>query len=109
MSNFDEWFNDYHSNNEAYAEQLTKDAFEAGAASRQGEVDSINRDLNHAFATVEIQCEQIDALQKRIDDALALIYKEKSKVECGVFKGVNADLIIGIGYELHLVLKGESK
>lgn len=48
----------------------------------------------------------IDELQGRIDEALTLIYKEKSKVECDTYKGVYADLIIGLGHELHLILKG---
>lgn len=49
---------------------------------------------------------EIDELKKRIDEALGVIYSEKSKVECDVYQGVNADLIIGIGYDLHLILKG---
>lgn len=41
--------------------------------SKQAEVDSINRDLNHAFATVEIQEAEIDKLQKRIDGAISIL------------------------------------
>lgn len=47
--------------------------------------------------------------QERIDKALSIIYKEKSAVECGKYIGADADLIIGIGYELHEVLTGEKK
>ncbi|KAF1026179.1 MAG: hypothetical protein GAK29_01441 [Acinetobacter bereziniae] len=42
-------------------------AYYLGQQSKQAEIDSINRDLNHAFATVELQVAEIDRLRKRID------------------------------------------
>lgn len=53
--------------------------------------------------------EEVDGLKKRINDTLDVIYKEKSAVECGKYEGVDSDLIIGIGYELYKILKGETK
>lgn len=54
-------------------------SFQAGAQSKQAEIDSINTDLNHAFATVERQADEIDELRKRIDNALRLINKDISE------------------------------
>lgn len=81
---FDEWRNEQRNKVDGYTE---RDAYEAGQQSKQAEVDD---------------------LQKRIDLALDVIYKEKSAVECDKYIGVDADLIIGIGYDLHKILKGDS-
>lgn len=67
------------------------------------------KNLNNAFKTIEFEQKYQNEILKRIDKALDLIYSEKSKVECGVYEGLNADLIIGIGYDLHLILTGETK
>lgn len=49
---------------------------------------------------------EVDELKKRIDEALSIIYTEKAKAETSVYYSVDSDLIFGIGYDLHEVLKG---
>jgi hypothetical protein len=58
----------------------------------------------------EVQAEQktkIEELQKRIDDALEEIYKEKFKAECEGYSKEVSDFVLGFGYDLHKILKGE--
>lgn len=87
MKSFDEFFKEnFEYGLSSPAKNIIKFTFEAGQQSKQAEVDE---------------------LRKRIDDALDVIYKEKSAVECDNYKGADADLIIGVGYELHKILKGD--
>lgn len=60
---FDQWFTTYRPSLDTSAIEA-EFIYEAGAQSKQAEIDSINRDLNHAFATVEIQEAEIDELHK---------------------------------------------
>lgn len=73
------------------------------------DIESNKSDYEYYFnAGQQSKQAEVDELQKRIDLALDVIYKEKSAVECDKYIGVDADLIIGIGYDLHKILKGDS-
>lgn len=48
---------------------------------------------------------EIDELQKRVDQALNLIYLEKGNAECGAHGKDVSDFIFGFGHELHLILR----
>lgn len=92
-----------------------EEAYKAGAQSQQAEIDELKKELetlqgmhNAVSLTAGDLLDERDELQKRIDEALKEIYSEKSKVECDVYQSVDADLIIGIGYDLHLILKGQN-
>lgn len=85
------------------------DAKQAKIDELQKQVISQGQRFNDQAQKLKDADHLVQKLQGRIDGALSLIYKEKSKVECDAYKGVDADLIIGVGYELHLILKGEIK
>ncbi len=117
MSEFDEWF---EKNGELHRDPTSDERylFEAGQQSRQVKIDCLQIELDatidrammmfrHKNEMVDIMQAKIDELESKIVKALTLIYKEKSKAECDAYKGADADLIIGIGYDLHLILKGK--
>ena len=63
---FEEWFNenfDYLCTNKDSA----KEAFEAGAASRQGEVDTLEQALNSALQATKNVCIERDELKKELE------------------------------------------
>lgn len=102
---FNEWFATYRPSLDTSAIEA-EFIFEAGAQSKQAEIDEYKL-VAETMEDLYIRSNKREKeFQKRIDEALNLIYKEKQAVECDKYKGIDADLIIGIGYELHLILKG---
>lgn len=70
---FDRWFNKNHAVKTAYSDLYivgARKGFEAGAVSRQAEIDKLKQALNSALQANENVCLERDDLQKRIDKAL---------------------------------------
>ena len=85
MSDFEKWFAGYHSNNEAYAETIASDAWNA----RQSEIDQLKKQLNdseylkeeHRKRRCELakEIDQLKAKNKALTHALVNTNAEKTK------------------------------
>ncbi|MDM1247088.1 hypothetical protein HX005_06790 [Acinetobacter sp. R933-2] len=81
MTKFEQWFTDYHNNNEAYAETIARDAFEVGQQSRQAEIDLLqqyNDDLARGQCCLYRELKERD---KRIETVLKMLEGDLKYVE----------------------------
>ena len=100
---FDEWFGEAKKlNNDGFS---AKDFFEAGQQSKQAEVDELKREMlnktNEAYADGQKSMRKMiksneDELQKRIDEAIAILSSKKK---------MYVDMVI----EVEKALKGGNK